>query len=434
MTKNPNINPSKAEENIKVCEKYTPSWISLARDKQKLPKGDWWLWMILAGRGFGKTRTGAESIMALINSGQYKRIAIIGKTIKEAKDIMVEGQSGLLSTTIAQAMFQGIENGSENPNIAKFKYYSSKKQIVWENGAKAHIFGGDNYDSIRGYQFDLVWIDEFAKFSNPDLLWEQVLFSLRLGDDPKCIMTTTPRAIQILKDLSEDTMTHLTYGSTFENKANLSARFISNMETKYMTTKIGRQELFGELILEKENTIWKKENIIYRPMDRDLLSRVIIGIDPAMSCGENSDETGIIVAGTGYDGKIYVLDDLSGKYKPAEWAKIVCRAYKDYNAGSVIAETNNGGDLVREVLTTIYPNIPFKAVKAIRGKIARAEPISILYESNRVFHVREFYELEKQMCNLSYDDKTKGSPDRVDALVWTLSELKEREEWFVSLI
>jgi predicted phage terminase large subunit-like protein len=153
-----------------------------------------------------------------------------------------------------------------------------------------------------------------------------------------------------------------------------------------------------------------------------------------VSCGENSDETGIIVAGIGYDGKMYVLDDLSGKYKPPEWAKIVCRAYKDYNAGRVIAETNNGGDLVREVLTTIYPNIPFKAVKAIRGKIARAEPISMLYESNRVFHVKEFYELEKQMCNLSYDDKMKGSPDRVDALVWSISELKEREECFVSLI
>jgi predicted phage terminase large subunit-like protein len=419
---------------INPCEESVPNWDSLARDKQKLPNGDWWLWMILAGRGFGKTRTGAESIMSMVNSGRYKRIAIIGKTIKEAKDIMVEGQSGLLSTTIAQKMFQSSEEGTENTDIINFKYYSSKKQIIWENGAKAYIFGGDDYDSIRGYQFDLVWIDEFAKFGNPDLLWEQVLFSLRLGDDPKCIMTTTPRAIQILKDLSEDTETHLTYGSTFENTPNLSARFIKNMEVKYMTTKIGRQELFGELILEKENTIWKKENIVYRSIDRDSLSRVIIGIDPAMSCGENSDETGIIVAGLGYDSKMYVLDDLSGKYKPPEWAKIVCRAYKDYNAGRVIAETNNGGDLVREVLTTIYPNIPFKAVKAIKGKIARAEPISMLYESNRVYHVKEFYELEKQMCNLSYDDKMKGSPDRVDALVWTMSELKEREECFVSLI
>ncbi|MDR2598436.1 MAG: terminase family protein [Holosporales bacterium] len=411
-----------------------PSWDSLARDKQKLPNGDWWLWMILAGRGFGKTRTGAESIMALINSGQYKRIAIIGKTIKEAKDIMVEGQSGLLSTTIAQKMFQCSEERVDNPDIVKFRYYSSKKQIVWENGAKAYIFGGDDYDSVRGYQFDLVWIDEFAKFANPDLLWEQVLFTLRLGNDPKCIMTTTPRAIQILKDLSEDNATHLTYGSTFENSPNLSARFISNMEAKYMTTKIGRQELFGELILEKENTIWKKENIVYRPIDRDLLSRVVIGIDPAVSCGENADETGIIVAGSGYDGKMYVLDDLSGKYKPPEWAKIVCRAYKDYDAGCVIAETNNGGDLVKEVLTTIYPNIPFKSVRAIRGKIARAEPISMLYESNRIFHVREFFELEKQMCNLSYDGKMRESPDRVDALVWSISDLKEREECFVSLI
>ncbi|MDR1476120.1 MAG: terminase family protein [Holosporales bacterium] len=411
-----------------------PSWNDIARDKQKMPQDDWWLWMILAGRGFGKTRTGAESTIALVNAGNYKKIAIIGKTIKEAKDIMIEGQSGLLSTTIAQKMFQNAEYEGDNSGIIPFKYFSSKKQIIWKNGAKAYLFGGDDYDSIRGYQFDLIWIDEYAKFNNPDLLWEQVLFTLRLGEDPKCIMTTTPKAIQILKDLSDDKTIHLTYGSTFENKTNLSARFVENMEAKYLTTKIGRQELFGELILEKENTVWKRENIIYRPIEYDCLSRIVIGIDPAVSCGENSDETGIIVAGIGFDDKIYILDDLSGRYKPPEWAKIVCRAYKDYGVCRIIAETNNGGDLVREMLTTIYPNIPFKSTRAIKGKISRAEPISLLYESNRVFHIKEFYELEKQMCELSYDDKMKRSPDRVDALVWAISELKEREEYFVSLI
>ncbi|MDR1233896.1 MAG: terminase family protein [Holosporales bacterium] len=411
-----------------------PEWSSIARDKQRMPNGNWWLWMILAGRGFGKTRTGAESIMALINSGKYKRIAIVGSTIKEAKNIMVEGQSGLLSTTIATRMFKNSEDGIEDPNIMKFKYYSSKQQIVWDNGAKAYLFGGNDYDALRGYQFDLVWIDEFAKFREPEMLWEQILFTLRLGDDPRCIMTTTPRAIQILKDLSVDGDTHLTYGSTFENSANLSARFIQNMEVKYMSTKMGRQELYGELIFDKENTIWKKEDIIYRKINRDCISRIVIGVDPAVSCNENSDETGIIVAGMGYDDKIYVLDDLSGKYKPPEWAKIVCRAYKDYDASHIIAETNNGGDLVKEMLTTIYPNIPFKATRAIKGKLSRAEPISLLYESKRIFHIREFYELEKQMCGLSYDDKIKDSPDRVDALVWTISDLKEREEYHVSLI
>lgn len=417
-----------------ALELNIPDWGEIAREKQRLPGGNWWLWMILAGRGFGKTRTGAESIMSLVNSGKYMRIAIIGKTIKEAKNIMVEGQSGLLSTTIASRMFQNAEDGIEDSSIIKFKYYSSKQQIVWETGAKAYLFGGDDYDSLRGYQFDLIWIDEFAKFREPEMLWEQILFTLRLGDDPRCIMTTTPRAIQILKDLSAGDNTHLTYGSTFENSANLSARFIETMQAKYTTTKIGRQELFGELIFDKENTIWKKEDIIYRHIERESLLRVVIGIDPAVSCGENSDETGIIVAGIAYDDKIYVLDDLSGKYKPPEWAKIVCRAYKDYTASHIIAETNNGGDLVKEMLTTIYPNIPFKATRAIKGKLARAEPISLLYESKRIFHIREFHKLEKQMCGLSYDDKITESPDRVDALVWTISDLKEREEYHVSLI
>jgi predicted phage terminase large subunit-like protein len=412
-----------------------PTWDEIAREKQKIPSGDWFLWMLLAGRGFGKTRTGAETIMQLVNSGKYKKIAIIGKTIKEARDIMIEGQSGLLSTTIAEKLARNKEEDIDDPDLIKCKYFPSKKQIIWENGAKAYIFGADNYNSLRGYQFDLIWIDEFCKYKYPEALWQEVLFTLRLGDAPKCIMTTTPKGLKILKKLTENSDTHLTYGSTFENSNNLSAHFIKTMKADYMETRIGRQELFGEILLDKENTLWKREDIIYKNIDRECLSRVVIGIDPAVSTGESSNETGIIVAGLGYDDKIYVIDDLSGKYKPPEWAKIVCRAYQDYKAGKVVAETNNGGDLVREVLTTIYPHIPFKPVKAIRDKIARAEPISMLYESKRVFHINEFSELERQMCDLSYDDKhLTDSPDRVDALVWSINELKNQPHFHVELI
>jgi phage terminase large subunit-like protein len=412
-----------------------PSWNEIARDKQKLPTGDWFLWMILAGRGFGKTRTGAENIMNLVNSGKYKRIAIIGKTIKEARDIMVEGQSGLLSTTIAERLARNKEEGVDDPDLLKFRYFSSKKQIVWENGARAYILSADNYNSLRGYQFDLIWIDEFAKYKYPEELWQEVLFTLRLGDNPKCIMTTTPRGLKILKKLTENTGTHLTYGSTFENGPNLSARFIETMKADYMSTRIGRQEIYGEILIDNENAVWKKEDIVYKPIDRDCISHVVIGVDPAMSSGEDADETGIIVAGVGYDSNIYVLDDLSGKYKPPDWAKIVCRAYKDYGAWKVVAETNNGGDLVKEMLTSIYRYIPFKPVKAIRQKVARAEPISLLYESRRVFHTHELFELEKQMCELSYDHKSSSkSPDRVDALVWAINELKEREQCHCELI
>ncbi|MDR1391159.1 MAG: phage terminase large subunit [Holosporales bacterium] len=410
------------------------NWSDIARPEQKLPSGKWWLWLLLAGRGFGKTRTGAESLMELVNSGKYKNIAIIGKTINEVRDIMVEGVTGVLSTSVAKKMFHNEEKKIEDSSILKFKYLRSKNSIIWENGAQAYFIGGDNYEKLRGYQFDLIWIDEFAKYKHPEALWEQVLFTLRMGDDPKCIMTTTPKPLKILKQLSESSETYLTKGSTFDNKKNLSPIFIETMLKLYNNTRIGKQELEGEILMEKENTVWKKENIVYRDIERNKLSRVVIGVDPAVTSGENSDETGIIVAGVGYDDKIYILDDLSGKYKPPEWAKIVCRASHDYDAGRIVAETNNGGDLVREMLTTIYPYVPFKQTHAIKGKIARAEPISLLYDSNKVYHTREFFELEEQMCNLSYDDKMEKSPDRVDALVWALSELKDRETVNLSAI
>jgi phage terminase large subunit-like protein len=328
--------------------------------------------------------------------------------------------------------FDGVT--SDDREIIRFKYYPSKNQISWENGAKAYIIGADNYEKLRGYQFDLVWCDEFAKYKKPEALWQQVMFTLRLGDDPKCIITTTPRPLKILKKLSEAKGTYLTKGSTFDNAKNLSPIFIESIKAEYQGTRVGKQELEGELLMEKENTVWKRENIIYRDVDINNLSRVVIGVDPAVTVGENSDETGIVVAGLGYDEKIYILDDLSGKYKPPDWAKIVCRACLDYKAGRIVAETNNGGDLVGEMLKTIYPNAPFKQTKAIRGKIARAEPISLLYESNRVFHTKEFTELEEQMCDLSYEDKMEGSPDRVDALVWAVSELKARESYNISTI
>ncbi len=217
---------------------------------------------------------------------------------------------------------------------------------------------------------------------------------------------------------------HITQGSTFDNKENLSERFLQIMQDYYKNTWIGKQELEGKLLLEKQNTVWKRENIVYKNIERESLSSVVIGVDPAVSSNEGSDETGIIVAGLGYDNKIYVLDDLSGKYSPTQWAKIVCRASHDYQAGKIIAETNNGGDFVEEVLRSVEENVPFKQTKALKGKISRAEPVSMLYEANRVYHTKEFSELEEQMCDMSYDEPNSKSPDRVDALVWAVNELK----------
>ena len=397
------------------------SWDQIARDKQKLPKCSWFTWLILAGRGFGKTRTGAESVMQLVCSYDYKSIGLIGKSISETKQIMIEGQSGILSTTFAQILNR-VKN---NKYKLSFKYYASKKQIEWNNGAKMYMLSGDRPNSIRGFQFDLVWIDEFAKFLNPADLLQQVFFSLRLGTNPKCIITTTPKPLKILKELSNDKSVYVTNGSTFENEKYLSKQFLNLIKLKYNNTFIGRQELFGELIMENENALWKRHNIQYKKVELDCLEKIVIGIDPAVTSNKNSDETGIIIAGLGIDNNIYIIEDLSGKYKGSEWAKIVVRAIIDYNADYIVVETNNGGDLVIENLRSINNTLPIKSVHALKGKVARAEPISILYETNKVFHFKEFCELEEQMCNLSYDnDNEKHSPDRVDALVWAVSELR----------
>ncbi len=389
------------------------------RNKQLLPKGDWFTWLILAGRGFGKTRTGAENVMSLIQSGKYKSVAVIGETIKEAMQIMIEGMSGLFSSTAFQ--------------YSNLSYKRTKNKITFDDGAIVYVFGGNRPDTLRGFQFDLVWIDEFAKFKHATELWEQVLFCLRIGDDPKCIITTTPRPLKILKNIADNKDTVYTTGSTFENALNLSKRFITTMENTYKDTRVGRQELYGELLFEKERPLWKLENIRYNKIDINLTDHVVIGVDPAVTSTNNSDETGIIVAGLGLDRKIYVIDDLSGKYTGTEWAKVVVRASVDYNASCVVVETNNGGDLVTENLRSIDSNLPIRKVHAVKGKVARAEPISILYETNRVFHCKQFSKLEEQMLNMSYDDefeplgkfnKDIKSPDRVDALVWAISELR----------
>ncbi|MBQ9441025.1 MAG: DNA-packaging protein [Alphaproteobacteria bacterium] len=428
MNRNKNISSNiNINNDINICNNNIGinnnilAWEKIARDKQKIPSGNWFIWLILAGRGFGKTRTGAESVMQLTCSCKYKSIGLIGKSITETKQIMIEGSSGILSTTFAKI----INKSKNNKYNLSFKYYSTKKQIEWNNGTIMYMLSGDKPNSIRGFQFDLVWIDEFAKFLNPSALLQQVFFSLRLGNDPKCIITTTPKPLKVLKELSDDKSVHVTNGSTFENEKYLSKQFLNLVTLKYNNTSIGRQELFGELIMEKENALWKRHNIQYKKVALEYLEKIVIGIDPAVTSNKNSDETGIVVAGLGIDNKMYIIDDLSGKYTGSEWAKIAVRASIDYKVSYIVVETNNGGELVIENLKSIDSTLPIRTVHAVKGKVARAEPVSILYESNRVFHFREFNVLEEQMLNMSYDNENDGySPDRVDALVWAISELR----------
>ncbi|BDB95977.1 DNA-packaging protein [Candidatus Hydrogenosomobacter endosymbioticus] len=405
---------------VEVALRY--DWHANARQNQKEPKGDWRIWLILAGRGFGKTRTGAETIRSWISSGKCKRICLLGETFDDVRSVMIEGQSGLLSVF---------------PDDERPTYLPSLRTLIWKNGAIATGYSAQAYQQLRGPQFDGAWIDELAKFSYADEAFNQLMFCMRLGKSPKTVITTTPRPSSLIRKLSCMPDVFVTTGSTFENQANLSESYIDSMKRNYLGTRIGAQELEGQILNENNGALWRPSFFKYIERSSTSLSehskptpdaehtqemkRVVIAVDPAVTCNEDSDETGIIVAGLDNTGTIHILDDLSGKFNSTQWISDVAAAFERYSADKVIAEVNNGGDLVEQLLHTLYPNIPYKAVRAMRGKYVRAEPIAALYEQGRVIHAKKFPILEEQL--LSYTPDSKNSPDRLDALVWAATEL-----------
>lgn len=381
------------------------SWEQIARANQLMPKGDWRIWMILAGRGFGKTRAAAEGIRKLVSSGNYKRIALIANTIQEAKQVMVEGESGLLSVSQDQ---EGLE------------YIPTRRLLSWKNGAIATLYGAENYEQLRGPQFDAAWIDEFAKFLRPRETFEQLSFSLRLGNDPKMILTTTPRPIQFIRDLiaRDDVVT--VRGSSLENAENLSPTFLKQLE--YLKgTRLEAQEIYAEIVEDKQNTLWSWADIenCYKSPPH-FMDNIVIGVDPAMTSGENSDETGIIVAGKDSYDKAYVLEDASMNAPPKIWANKVVDLYHSYKANKIVIEFNAGGELLTELLRSIDQNLCIKSVYARESKSNRAKPIVILYQRKQIFHSQQFRKLEIQMT--TYEPGRK-SPDRLDAMVWAMIEL-----------
>jgi phage terminase large subunit-like protein len=380
-------------------------WEQLARPNQIAPPGVWNIWMILAGRGFGKTRTAAETIKKWALNKEFKRIALISNTIQEARQVMVEGESGLLS----------ISEEAE-----KLEFYPSRRLLKWPNGAIATLYGAENYEQLRGPQFDAAWIDEFAKFQHPKETFEQLSFSLRLGENPKTILTTTPRPIQFIKDLMKRDDVVTTRGTSLENLQNLSPTFIKQLE--YLKgTRLEAQEIFAEIVDHSQNTLWSWEDIekCYKNPPH-FLENIVIGVDPAMTSTKDSDETGIIVAGMDGFGKAYVLDDLSISASPEFWGKRIIDAYQKYHARLVVIERNAGGDLLENLLKSINSDIKIKSVYAYTSKISRAEPIAILYQKKMIFHAKQFHKLEMQMA--TYEPKSK-SPDRLDAMVWGMAEL-----------
>jgi phage terminase large subunit-like protein len=379
-------------------------WELWARDAQLPPPGDWTNWLILAGRGFGKTRTGAEWVREAVKTSPHTNL--IGPTADDARDIMIEGESGILAAC---------------PKRERPVYMPSKRRLNWPNGAKSLIFTADEPERLRGKQHSALWMDELASWRYTEA-FDQAMFGLRLGT-PRCCITTTPKPSKIIRDLMADSATVLTRGSTYQNRANLANAFFASIIKAYEGTRIGRQELNAEVLDDNPRALWSRKAIdALRLRAAPLLRRVVVAIDPSVTSNENSDEAGIIVAGVGFDDHLYVLADYSVIGTPQEWATAAVQAYHFWQADRIIAETNNGGDLVEAVLRMVDPLIPYRKVTATRGKVIRAEPIAALYEQGRAHHCGSFDRLEDQM--VEFDPTINGpSPDRMDALVWAGTDL-----------
>jgi phage terminase large subunit-like protein len=393
-------------------------WSFRARGSQVAPKGDWTTWVFLAGRGSGKTRAGAEWVRERVKQG-YRRVGLIAPTAGDARDVMVEGESGLLSVCWPKDRTHAGED------MGRPLYEPSKRRATWANGALATLYSADEPERLRGPQHDTIWADELAAWRYCRDTWDMAAFGLRLGDDPKAMVTTTPKPISVLREILAEQGTVISRGSTFDNRANLAKPFFEKIVTKYMGTRLGRQELHAEMLEESEGALWKRSSLeaCARPAP-DSLGRIVVAIDPAITAKVESNETGIIVAGreTSSLGHGYVLADCSGRMSPGEWGGRAISAYHQFGADRIVAEGNQGGDMVRHTIHTIDPNIPVRIVHAHRGKAARAEPVAALYEQGRIHHAGSLPELEDQLVTW---EPLSGmeSPDRLDALVWALTDL-----------
>lgn len=346
-----------------------------------------------------------------IASEPAKRIALIGQTLGDVRRTMIEGTSGLME----------IHPPHERPN-----FEPSKRRLTWPNGSIAEMFSAEDPDALRGPQFMAAWGDELCKWPNPDTTWNMLQFALRLGEHPRQVMTTTPRPTALLKRIIKDPATIISRSKTTDNAANLSGAFISSIRARYEGTRLGRQELDGELIEDRPDALWSRRELDrLRAKQAPELERIIVAIDPPVTEGAKADMCGLIAAGLGRDARCYILNDNSTKgLAPLKWAEAAIRLYHERGADRIVAEVNQGGDLVETVLRQVDPTVAIKKVHARRGKWLRAEPVAALYEQGRISHIGAFPELEDQMCDFGPGGLSSGrSPDRLDALVWAVTEL-----------
>lgn len=392
-----------------------------AHDHQLPPQGDWRTWVCIGGRGAGKTHAGAEWVRSQVegarplDKGQAKRVALVGETYDQVRDVMVFGDSGILAVS---------------PPDRRPKWEATRRRLVWPNGATATAYSASDPEALRGPQFDGAWCDELGKWKRAHDTWDMLQFALRLGNDPKQCITTTPRNTDILKTILALPSTVTTHAATEANSANLAASFLEDVRARYAGTRLGRQELDGVMLDSVEGALWTPDMLDTVQCDTiPDLDRIVIAIDPPVSATKRSDACGMSVVGLVQKGppqhwKAYVIEDATlSALSPTQWAAHAIERFHHYNADRIVAEVNQGGNLVETLLRQLDPMIPYKAVHASRGKIQRAEPIAALYEQGRVLHQRGLSALEDQMCQMTRTGyQGKGSPDRVDALVWALSD------------
>jgi phage terminase large subunit-like protein len=371
----------------------------------------WRTWLILGGRGAGKTRAGAEWVRRIAKADRHARIALVGETEHDVRSVMIEGASGLIAV---------------HPRSEGLKWYPTRRRIEWPNGAIAEVFSSENYESLRGPQFTAAWCDELAKWRQAEATFDMLQFGLRLGERPRQVITTTPRPIAFLKKLMADPSTALTRAGTVANALNLSVAFVEQVFARYNGTRIGRQELDGEIVEERADALWTRAGLescrVSAPPE---LTRIVVAIDPPASSKRGADACGIVAAGRAGDGTIYVIEDASlAGATPQGWASRAITLWRKYEADALIAEVNQGGEMVSAVLRSIDSGVPVTTTRATRGKYHRAEPVSQLYEQGRVKHAGNFPALEDEMCDFGLDGLSSGhSPDRLDALVWAVAAL-----------
>jgi len=384
-------------------------WLNQLARPEQLPSEDasWNTWLYLAGRGAGKTRTAAEWLAWEASSKPKTRWAIVAPTYGDARDTCAEGESGIVNVLRQYGTLKD--------------YNRSIGEIFLTNGSRIKLFSGEEPERLRGPQHHGGWFDELAAFKYPEA-WDQYQFGLRLGEFPQTIVTTTPKPIKIIKELIKQDNVRVVRGSTFDNAANLAESALAQYRLRYENTRLGRQELYGEILDNVDGALWTRKLIDDARVDSaPPLVRVVVAIDPAVTANATSDETGIVAAGIASNGDYYILDDKSIRTTPDAWARVAVELYHKHKADKIVAETNNGGDMVILLLKQVDASIATKKVTATRGKQLRAEPISSLYEQGRVHHVGYFSDLETQMCE--WTPQSSESPDRLDALVWALTEL-----------